>query len=222
MLSVDMNGDSKPDVIMGGNSIPGVFVLINTTTPVTVNLSPASVNFGPQNVGVSSQPLDATLTNTGNLTLTISSIGITGANRGDFSQTNTCGGSVPPVGTCDIKVTFTPTAAGNRSAAVTIADNAPNSPQSVPLWGAGQASTATGQLGPTVPFPSEPIGVTSPAQPVQFSVGGSGPLELSNITTTGDFAQTNNCPSLMSSGDGCTIFITFTPTEGVFVTVPLL
>ena len=48
-------------------------------------------------------------------------------------------------------------------------------------------------------FPSETIGVTSPAQPVMLTVvGGNTALSISSIATQGDFAQTNNCPKFRS------------------------
>src|SRR5262249_52788351 len=88
------------------------------------------------------------LSSTGNIALTITSIAVTGTNSGDFAQSNTCGSSVAAGSSCMIGVTFTPTAAGNRSASVTITDNAAESPQTVILTGNGQdfsmaASTPT-------------------------------------------------------------------------------
>jgi hypothetical protein len=45
-------------------------------------------------VGTTSNVQMVSLSNTGTATLTIASITITGANAGDFAQTNACGGSV--------------------------------------------------------------------------------------------------------------------------------
>jgi hypothetical protein len=44
---------------------------------------------------------------------------------------------VPPAGNCTINVTFTPSTGGPRSATLTISDNAPGSPHTVPLSGTG-------------------------------------------------------------------------------------
>jgi hypothetical protein len=211
VLAADMNAAGKQDVIMGGGAIPGVFVLINITNPVTVNLVPTSLSFS-EPVGVSSQPSVAHLTNTGSLNLTISSIQITGADRGDFSMTTGCAPTFPPNDSCKFNITFTPTAYGNRNAFLTITDNAPNSPQSVRLSGFGEGAAVA--LKPTsLTFPSETIGVTSPAQPVTLTVvGGNTALSISSIATQGDFAQTNNCPSSIPVGSGCIINVTFTPT----------
>lgn len=63
-----------------------------------------------------------TLTNSGNASLAITSITISGANASDFTQSDTCGSSVAAGGTCTINVIFEPSAAGTRSAALSIAD----------------------------------------------------------------------------------------------------
>jgi hypothetical protein len=77
--------------------------------------------------------------------LSITNIGLTGTNPGDFSQTNNCGSSVLAGANCAIGVTFAPMAAGARSASVSITDDAGGSPQTVNLSGTGAAvSTPTG------------------------------------------------------------------------------
>jgi hypothetical protein len=100
-----------------------------------VAVSPTGLNFGNEAVGVASAPQSVTFMNTGNIALTITSIGVTGANSSDFAQTNNCPSSLAPNGSCNIKTTFTPTAAGIRNAAVSITDSAPGSPQVIPLRG---------------------------------------------------------------------------------------
>jgi len=102
-----------------------------------VTFSPEGVNFGDQKVGTSSPGVPVTLFNKGGTTLSITGITITGANSGDFSQKNNCGQSVAAGGHCTITVTFTPTATGQRSAAVSVSDDGGGSPQLVPLAGTG-------------------------------------------------------------------------------------
>jgi hypothetical protein len=80
---------------------------------------------------------NVTLANTGAAALTITSLGLTGTNFGDFSQTNNCLSSVAAGANCLIAVTFTPAAVGSRSASVSIADNASGSPQTISLSGTG-------------------------------------------------------------------------------------
>jgi hypothetical protein len=109
-------------------------------TSPEVGLTPNSVVFGSENVGVTTSAQTVTLKNTGNGTLTITSIGLAGTNPGDFAQTNTCptGSTTLAAGaSCTITVTFTPTATGSRNASLSIVDNATGSPQSVLLAGTG-------------------------------------------------------------------------------------
>jgi hypothetical protein len=106
-------------------------------TGTIVKVSPLSINFGSQAVGTTSPAVPVTLSNKRNVTLNISAIQVTGANAGDFAQTNNCGNSLPAGESCKIKVTFTPTAQGARSADLSITDDGGGSPQIVPLAGTG-------------------------------------------------------------------------------------
>jgi hypothetical protein len=51
---------------------------------------------------------------------------------------NTCPSTLPAKSTCEIGVTFTPTAPGSRPAALTFTDTAAKSPQTVKLEGCGK------------------------------------------------------------------------------------
>lgn len=116
---------------------PQNVALTGTGVTPAVMLSATSLNFGGQVITTASAAQNVTLTNNGTATLNISSIAITGANNGDFSETNTCGASVAAAANCTISVTFKPTATGNRAASVTITDDAAGSPQAVALTGTG-------------------------------------------------------------------------------------
>ncbi len=128
----DLNGDGKMDLIGPGQS--GATVFLQGTFPA-FSAAPSSLTYTARPVGTTSPAQIITLTNSGGLTMTISGISITGSDAGDFSQTNTCGSSLAVGASCDISVTFTPTAVGTRSAAVNFADNAPGSPQTIALTG---------------------------------------------------------------------------------------
>ncbi len=124
----------------GGGPSTAVNFTVTTTGPL-VSLSTPGLFFGYWTLGTTSPAQLVTLTNTGDATLTIGSIGLTGANIGDFAQTNDCGSSVLAGNICTISVTLAPTVdTGNLSAAVTIMDDASGSPQSVTLSGTGLTS----------------------------------------------------------------------------------
>lgn len=120
--------------------------LTGTGMGASVGLGPPFLTFSAQVVGTLSSAQDVTIMNDGNVNLTFNNIGIAGTNPGDFSilssglsTTPTCATSrtLAPHTTCQIWVEFGPTAIGNRSATINIADNAPSSPQTVLLSGTG-------------------------------------------------------------------------------------
>ena len=191
-------------------------VLYQVVQGSIVSLSPTSLNFGNQTVGIISSPQNVTLQNTGNIKLTIASIQITGTNSGDFGEKNNCPSSLPPNNSCQISVTFKPTTTGTRNAAVNITDNAPNSPQSVPLTGVGVVPAVT--FSPkSLTFATQLVFTTSKAQPVTLTNSGAGVLKINHINVTSPFSQTNNCPSSLGPGANCTISIKFHPgNKGVF------
>jgi hypothetical protein len=107
------------------------------STGAVASLSPSSLNFGNEPVDVSTSSQVITLNNTGNAALSITSIAFTGTNATDFTQVDTCGGTVAAGGNCTIAILFTPLASGARGASLTLTDNASGSPQSVSLSGTG-------------------------------------------------------------------------------------
>jgi hypothetical protein len=102
-----------------------------------VSFSKAKLTFGDQSVGTSSPPQSVTLTNIGSAQLNFKKIILSGANKGDFSETNTCGSSIAAHANCTITVTFKPTATGTRKAVVRFTDDGGGSPQQVSLSGTG-------------------------------------------------------------------------------------
>ena len=205
---------------------PQTISLSGTGTAPAATLSQTSLSFGNVNVGNTSTLPSVTLTNTGNQTLTISSVSIdpTVGTPGDFalSGSNTCKtvGALQPNANCTITVSFTPASQGGAIGQVDIADNASGSPQTVSLTGTGTAAGVV--LTPSIltfagQNPSTP---PSPPQTVTLQNSGTGSLTISSITITGanasDFAQTNNCPigptATLSAGGACAIAVTFAPT----------
>jgi hypothetical protein len=205
-------GNCQQDVCFGG--LTHGFPISGTTgTSPGVSLSTSKLNFGDQTVGGTSAPLSVTLTNSGNATLTITSI----LTNGDFSQTNSCGTSVGAGSNCTLSVTFTPSATGSRIGTLTIRDNASSSPQTVSLSGNGVTTSGTpiANLSQTqISFKAQRVSTTSDSQPVTLSNSGDGTLNISGITISTEFGQTNNCGTTVPSGGTCTLSITFRPTQG--------
>lgn len=178
-----------------------------------VSFSPASLSFSGQDVSSSSQPQSITLTNTGSATLTITKIIITGTNANSFSQSNNCGKSVLAGANCTINVKFTPPSTGTKSASLQVTDNASGSPQPAALSGTGIEPVIS--FSPNkVTFSAQSVGTTSAPMTltVKNAATASDALNISGISVTGDFAQTNTCGSPVGIGSQCTISLTFSPT----------
>ena len=194
---------------------------ITVTVPasLTVTLLPASRTFASQIVGTSSASQTAVLTNTSSAgnTVTISGKSITGANAGDYSQTNNCPSLLLSGTNCTFNITFTPTAAGTRTATLAVTDNAAGSPQSVALSGTGTAQTPGVSLNPTsLNFGDQTLSTTSTTRSIILTNTGSGTLTISSVVASGDFAvvtvPVTNCGGTLASLATCSLNVTFTPT----------
>jgi len=175
-------------------------------------LSPVSLSFGNQNDGTTSAPQTVTLTNTGDSTLDVTQVSITGTNSGDFGHTNACGELIPNA-TCTINVTFSPKINGAETADVSITDNAANSPQLVPLSGTGVSTGPVVVLSASsLAFGDQLIDTSSPVQVVTLTNTGTAALTITSIVTKGNFSETNTCGSSVAAGAKCTISVTFRPT----------
>ncbi len=64
----------------------------------------------------------------------------------------------------------------------------------------------------TAAFPSSIIGVATSGQVFTLTNTGEAPITLTSIVATGDFAQSNNCGSSLTTGSSCAINVVFTPT----------
>lgn len=125
----------------GGNGVPPPNAPAgcgsNAPPAPSAVFSPTSLSFGNQVENTASSQQPAKLSNGGTASLSISSITITGADPGDFSQTNNCGASVAAGSFCTINVTFKPGVTGPLTASISVADNAAGSPQTLGLTGTG-------------------------------------------------------------------------------------
>jgi hypothetical protein len=139
-VTADQRGVRRPQ---GAKFDVGAYEFNQGPTP-SADLSTLSLDFGSQGRGTSSsQPL--TIADNGTAGLILSNVAISGPNASDFVFTppSTCvtlPATLQPGHLCRYTVTFSPLAAGTRTAVFTFTDNhlnAPNSQQTVALSGAG-------------------------------------------------------------------------------------
>jgi hypothetical protein len=184
-----------------------------------VTLSASKVAFGDRRLGAVSGAESVTLTNTGQVTLSLS-ISITGTDAGSYSETNSCGASVAAGSSCVITVSCKPIAAGPLTASLRIGYNAAGSPIGVALTGTG--------IGPIVSlsrsrlaFAATPAGKAAATQTFTLTNKGNSTLGLAGtapgrgIAITGNgagsFTQTNDCGSSVKANAACTISVIFKP-----------
>lgn len=183
--------------------------LSGTGTAPVAGIAPTSVTFQSQLVHTTSGRQFVVLSNTGTGALSFSGTGI--STSGDFAQTNNCGTAVLPATSCQITVTFTPTATGSRTGKINVTDNAGT--QTVSLSGTGASAAPTVTASPeSLVFPTELVHGKSAAQSIMLTNGGTKAVSVTSVTISGDFAKSGSCPSSLGPGSNCTLNITFAPT----------
>ena len=204
-ITIADSGFGSPQTVsLGGSGIP--------PPPL---LSATSLAFGSEKVGGTTASQSVTMTNNGNGPLSISSISITGPDPASFVFANSCGTSLAAKAHCTIHGHFTATAEGVMTAAVTISDNAGNSPQGIFLSGTGLASDVSLSAA-SLSFGSVAVGTASASQSVTMTNTGNEALTISSIKVTGTGASSfdfvNSCGTSLGAGAHCTIHGHFTPT----------
>lgn len=176
----------------------------------TASLSPTSLNLGTIAIGATSGVQKITLSNVGAGDLVIS--GLTAS--GNFSETDTCSGqTLAPAATCDISVTFTPSVLGIIPGALTIFDNATNSPQIVALSGKGLAPVSL--MPANLNFGAVAVGTTSAPKTITLTNNTSGSLGFTSLASANYTAVGSGklpCTGTLAGKAKCTMSVTFTPT----------
>jgi hypothetical protein len=212
--TADFNGDGGLDLAITNGGATSVSIFLQL---LPVGLAPTSLAFGNQNVASTSASQTVTLTNGSAVNLDIANVGFTGADPPDFAiPASNCIPAVPSHGTCTITITFAPTAAGARSAVLTVTDDASTSPQSINVTGTGVSTAAVTLSAPSLTFTSQAVATTSAPQTVTLTNSGAGSLSITSIISTGansgDFLESDNCPTSLAGSAVCTISVRFSPT----------
>jgi hypothetical protein len=129
-----------------GNATPELLGTIRFNSAVSMPALPAAQpnlviddssnpNFGDVRVGDASDPLSATMTNTGSGTEVVSGFAVSGQSPDDFSVDSDCA-SLATGQSCTLQVTFLPGAAGSRSAVISPTGTEQN-PPSISVEGTG-------------------------------------------------------------------------------------
>jgi hypothetical protein len=177
-------------------------------------VAPGSLAFGNQHADTKSAAQAVTVTNTGGVSLAITSITRTGTAPGQFTETDNCRPSVAVGATCTINVVFDPKALGAKTATLNVNAGGGAGTKSVTLSGTGIAGPYT--VSPTtLAFGTVTHGTTSPSQAVTVTNNGSVTLPITSIARSGAnagmFTLTQNCRPSLAAGASCTINVSFAP-----------
>jgi hypothetical protein len=174
-----------------------------------LTINPTNVSFGNIAVGGSSSQ-NITLTNSGNAVVNIT--GATAAGAG-FGLSGLGAQSINPGASVTFVATFAPTTAGNVTGSILIAKNAPNSPATVTLSGAG----AQGQLSAnpsTASFGTVSTG-SSNSQTITLTNGGLAAVSVSQANVSGagfSISGMSGLPLTINPGASKTFNVVFAPT----------
>ena len=199
---------------------PHVITVNATGISNTVSLSQTNVDFGSVAVAVQSPLVTVYYVNQTSATITISSVTVGGTNAGDFTlYNNSCSGSVGSASYCYFNAYFKPTAAGTRSANITVVDSTGTN-QVVNLTGTGVNPFPVASIFPSqLTFAPQNFNTTSPSQAITVTNTGSANLTFSSFTlqqSSTDFAVvSNSCQgATVAPNQNCSIALTFTPAGG--------
>ncbi len=194
------------------------------TPAAGITLTPSSKNFGSEVIGNTTATTTFTVTSNGTAALSVLSVGLSGTNADQFSVTNNgCLNAVlPPTHTCDIKVSFSPTTSGPKTASLDVGSNDPaHATVSSSLTGTGTTSpTPEAQLTPSSKnFSNVLVGSVSPTTTFTVTNIGTAALSISDTHLSGlkpnQFGiDTNDCfNAVIQPAHSCDIKVDFAPTS---------
>ncbi|MGG5487141.1 choice-of-anchor D domain-containing protein [Gaetbulibacter sp. PBL-D1] len=224
----------QPEINLVGN---GNTINNNDTTPSATD----DTDFGSEFVSVGSNANTFTIQNIGSATLNLTDpspyISISGLHPGDFALTANPSGSISAGGNTTFTITFSPSAAGLRTAIVTIANNdSDENPYTFNIQGNGyttapeiniQGNGTTIVSGDTTPSPSDNTNfgntnvtggtiiktftIQNNGNLLDLNLTGSSPYVLIGGTNASDFTVTSIPSNTIGSSSSTTFDITFDP-----------
>ena len=185
--------------------------------PPAIGVSPPSLSFAGQQVGVASAPSTLTVSNTGGAPMANMGFQITGQAASSFTTgATTCGAELTNGNSCTVQVIFTPAAAGGSAATLVISSSTPGvTAVSVPLNGTVQIASVPGTIHATpavIDFGAVGVGMAS--TPTTLTVTNPGTTAFSNLVLSvpAGFQLVNDtCATTLGPGSSCTAGVVFAP-----------
>ncbi len=187
---------------------------VTASSVATASLSPASLTFASTSVGSTSPTQLITVSNTGTVSLTISSLSITGTDFGDYTEVDSCAGQTIPAGsTCAIHVAFAPSAQGTRTATLNVFANVSGGQLQASLTGNAVAPAAITLQPSALSFSQQQTGTTSSPQSISVENTGGNSLTITSASISGPFQiVSNGCAGSLAADSACAITLDFAPT----------
>lgn len=174
-----------------------------------IRLTPSSIDFGNQAVGTASSWHYLSVGNNSfNQSVTIS--GVTVSDNEFAIAQNPCPTTLQPLYGCALQFTFTPASPGLHQATVTVTSSNPASTETATLQGIGDGPEMA-LSSTSLSFGTVELGAAPGSQSLSLSNPGSADLQISGISTSGDFSETNTCPAALPAGSQCSISVSFKP-----------
>jgi hypothetical protein len=180
-----------------------------------IGVSPPSLSFTAQQVGVASSPLTLTITNTGGVPMANVGFQMTGQAAGSFAiGATTCGATLASGSSCTVQVFYTPAAAGGSAATLTVSSSTLGvTPVTVSLTGTGQVWSGINVNLAQLTFAITSVGLSSAAQSVTVSNTTSAAVSPLTFAVPAQFGLTQNtCTGSLAAGGSCTVGVIFQPT----------
>jgi hypothetical protein len=124
-------------------------------------------------------------------------------------------GNLPPQTTCAFDPPTVIPGASGATSALTISTVSTASASASTVARTRAITTLASGIGvfpSALTFASQTINTTTPAQLVSLTNTGVDPLNVTSISTSGDFASVSNCGTVVAPGATCGVSVTFTPT----------
>ncbi|MGB7848355.1 MAG: MBG domain-containing protein [Candidatus Acidiferrum sp.] len=202
----------KPEAIYWGPAGNLNSAWSNTATlGSSTGISPAALAFGTVALNATSPSQTVTISNSGTLPLTFTSVTFSVPNT-FTTPTNVCPNPLPANSNCTLTVAFTPTVVGPVTATLNIGTTDTGNPTlTVSLTGTG---AGIGISPAALAFGTVALNATSPSQTVTISNSGTLPLTFTSLgfSLPNFSTPTNVCPNPLSANSNCTLTVAFTPT----------
>jgi hypothetical protein len=185
--------------------------------PPVLGVSPSSLAFTGQTVGLAGLAKTVTVSNTGGAPLADVGFQINGLSASSFSYgSTTCGATLANGSSCTVQVTFTPTAAGGATATLVVSSSTSGvAAVTVPLSGTEETPAGLSVSASQLVFPVVAPGQHSLSPLVTITNTGGSAITSLTLTATPPFSLAlNTCGTTLSNLSGqnsCTVEVVFSP-----------